>query len=128
MEQSTKTRLPADIDEEDPFLVLAELKLSLRQMLMIMFSLVGWFLLMTLTADVLPIPKLLAGVMWSWVLIGGIVFALLKKNGRPLEFHFTDWVVFQISDHHWAAIEDRKLHGSIEEADWEEDDGNVYRW
>ena len=117
-----KTRIPANLNEEDPFLSLAELKLSLRQLLTIILSGMVWMLVTQGTTWILPVNSIFAGLIWSWILIGGLFLAIWKKDGRPYEEHLSNKIVFFISDRHFIQKDPKAKDGSIEDADWEEVD------
>lgn len=125
-----RTRLPANLDEEDPFLSLAEIKLSLRQMLTIMFSLMVWGGLCQMTITILPLSFFLAGLLWSWVILVGVFFALFKKDGRPYEEYLSQKVVFLVSERYFI-LKDSRAHKDsrgIDDVDWDEvDDISLWR-
>jgi hypothetical protein len=120
MEYDSRTRLPTALDEEDPFLSLAEIKLSLRQMLTIMLGGFSWWIAEMLTSTILPISGLFSGLLWSWLVVAGIYMAIRKKDGRPYEEYLSKKIVFLISDRHFILKDPKASHGLIEDADWEE--------
>lgn len=130
MEPQQKTRLPANLDEEDPFLSIAEIKLSLRQMLTIMFSLMIWYAVGQATIMVLPISFFLASILWSWIIFAGLFFALFKKDGRPYEEYLSQKMVFLVSERYFILKDSRAHHDSrgIDDVDWDEvDDISLWR-
>ena len=123
----TKTRLPADLDEEKGMIIQWEfLRVSIRQLLLILVCLGLWAALFSGTSAVLSVSKLFTALLWSWIAIGGMYLALRTKDGRPLEHVLTDRIVFLISDRHFRPM-DRKGGMTIADADWEETD-EPYRW
>ena len=128
MEQDAreKTRLVADTDEERGMIIQTEfLKLSIRQVLLIVLTVTIWFGLMSATASLLSVSSVFTGLLWSWLALGGLYLALWRKDGRPVEYALTDRLIFQISDRHFRPMD--KTTGHIDDADWEDTD-EPYRW
>lgn len=117
-----KTRIPAELDTEDPFLSVAELKLSLRQGLTILMTLFLWFMIMQLTVFLLPVSTIFAGVIWSWIVISGLFLALVKKDGRPYEEHLSNRIVYLLSSKTFVQRDPKVSNSSVEEAIWREID------
>jgi len=121
-----KTRIPAELDTEDPFLSWAEIKLSLRQGLTIILSGAAWMALIQLTIFIIPLSSTFAGVIWSWVLLGGLFLALWKKDGRPYEEYLSNRVVYLLSTKTFIQRDPKAKYGSVEDADWDEIDEDDY--
>lgn len=124
-ELDNKTRIPANLDEEDPFLSLAEIKLSLRQLLTVLFSGMFWLLLTQGTTWILPVNVVFAGLIWSWVIFGGLFLTIWKKDGRPYEEYLSNKIVYRISDKYFIQKDPKAKYGSVEDADWEEVDDDL---
>jgi hypothetical protein len=84
-------------DEEDPFLSLSVLRLSLRQLLVIVLSGVVWVFCLKTTVTIAPISNILSGLIWSWIVLFGVVLAFRQKDGRPYEEYLAQRVIFIIS-------------------------------
>jgi len=123
-----KTRIPTSLDEEDPFLSLSMLKLSLRQMLTILLSGMVWIILVKLTTFIVPISNIFGALIWSWVLIGGLFLAFWKKDGRPYEEYLSHKIVFMISSKTFIQKDPNAKYGSVEDADWEDLDDEPPRF
>jgi hypothetical protein len=115
-----KTRIPTSLDEEDPFLKIAEISLSLRQLLTIILTAAVWMVLIQLTILIVPVTEIFAGIIWSWLLLGGLFLALVKKDGRPYEEYLSHRVVYHISNKTFIQKDPNAKYGSVEDADWEE--------
>lgn len=127
--EPTRTKLPTELDVEQPFLAMAEVKLSLRQMLTMVSAMAVWFLCLKITAWILPISGLFAGLIWSWLIIAGVFFALVQKDGVPYEEYLARKVVFLISDRHYILKGSDTDGPGIEDADWEEaEDTHFSAW
>lgn len=118
-ETAVRTKLPTELDEEQPFLSISELKLSLRQMLTVVAGAMLWFMMLSITASIFSIDEIFSGIVWSWVLFGGIFFALAKKDGLPYEEYLAQRIVFLISDRHFVLRDEEPTDVSVEEADWD---------
>jgi hypothetical protein len=129
------TKLPRYLDDEDAFLQLAEIQLSLRQMMTIVLGAVAWWLAGMLTGAVVgmvvQLPQPLLWAMYSWVILGALFLALKKKdvnrNGLkvPYEEYLTKRLLFNMAPNEWVVKDARSDVGSIEDADWrdfEDDD------
>jgi hypothetical protein len=123
-----KTRIPTDIDSEDPFFAWSEIKLSLRQILTVLLTFTVWFMLTRITLFVLPFSFTFAALLWSWIIIGGLFLALVKKNGLPYEEHLAHRVVYLLSNKLYIQKDPNAKYGSVEDANWEEldEDDEVY--
>jgi len=115
----SRTKLPTEVEDEDPFLAIAEIKLSLRQCLTLAMSTAAWFILSQLTGSVLPISSAFSMILWSWLLIGGVFLTFAKKDGRPYEEYLTQVIQFRLSDRHYI-LKSPDNAGNIEDADWDE--------
>jgi hypothetical protein len=127
-EENVRTRLPTETDVEQPFFSIAELKLSLRQILTIALALMVWFMMLRLTVFLgglfaFTISPFLAGVLWSWIVVLGIFFAMYKKNGMPYEEYLAQRIVFLISDRHFIFKDDEiEETQDASEIDWDDFD------
>ena len=128
MEGSQRTRLPASLDEEDPFLSIAEIKLSLRQMLTLMISMMVWVFVSKITIMFIPIG-FVAYILWFWIIITGVFFALYKKDGRPYEEYLSQKMVFLVSERYFILKDSRasKDKRGVDEIDWDEV-GDISQW
>jgi hypothetical protein len=119
-----KTRIPTSLDEEDPFLSLSALKLSLRQLLTILLSCLLWVICLKITTFIIPLSGVFGGLIWSWILILGVFLTFWKKDGRPYEEFLSHKIVFMISSKTFIQKDPNAKYGSVEDADWEDlDDG-----
>ena len=104
---------------------MAEIKLSLRQLLTILLALFLWLLLMQMTTWIFPVTTLFAAIIWSWVILGGFFLALVRKDGRPYEEYLSHRIVFLISAKTFIQRDPKAKYGSVEDADWEELDDDL---
>lgn len=121
-QQSSRTGLPTEVDSEDPMLMLGELKFSLRQMLTLAFAAAIWFGFFQITAWILPISDTFAGLLWSWIIIGGVFLALKKKDGRPYEEYLSDKINFLISEREYIMKDKKAGETSVAWDDLDDDD------
>lgn len=117
-ERSVRTKLPTDIEEDQPFLSVLSLQLSLRQLLTIIAAVLFWVALMQLTSAIIGLNPIFSGILWSWVFFGGVFIALRKKDGLPYEEYLAQRIIFLISDKRYV-LRDEEKSASIEEADWD---------
>lgn len=116
---SPRTKLPQEMDEEQPFLSISEIKLSLRQMLTLVAGATVWFTLLSLTGSLFGLSTVFAGLVWSWVLILTVFFAVAKKDGMPYEEYIAQRIVFLISDRHFVLRDEKNVSQEIDETDWD---------
>jgi hypothetical protein len=114
-----RTKLPTELDEEQPFLSIAEVKLSLRQMLTMVSGAALWFTALSITANIFSISQIFAGLVWSWILLGAFFFALAKKDGLPYEEYLAQRIVFLISDRQFVLKDEEPNNIAVDEADWD---------
>jgi hypothetical protein len=118
-ESPVRTKLPTELDEEQPFLSIAEVKLSLRQMLTMVTGAMAWFFALSITSSIFSISEPFSGLLWSWILVCGFFFALAKKDGLPYEEYLAQRIVFLISDRQFVLRDEEPTDISVEEADWD---------
>lgn len=131
-----QTRLPTHIEKEDPFLKIAEIDLSLRQMMTIIGAGMVWWLACWITGMVVGfvvvIPEALLWLMYSWIIVGGFYLALKKVdlNGNGIKMTYEEYltkkILFQTSPTQYVVKEKRE--GSIEDADWTDVDDGFAGW
>lgn len=122
----TRTKLPTDLDQEDPFIIIAEFRMSLRQTLTLVIGGFVWFALLRITTYIVPISGLFAGLLWSWILLASIFLTFVKKDGEPYEEYLSQKMEFWLSERRFINI-DSEHHQDIEDADWEAvDDDDLY--
>ena len=118
-----KTRIPTHMDDEDPFLpIFAELKLSLRQALTIALALFIWAIISKFTTYIIPLSIIFALLIWSWILIAGLVLTFVKKDGRPYEEYLSHKLAFMLSSKTFIQKDPHAKYGNVEDATWEEID------
>lgn len=115
--KSVRTKLPTDIDEDQPFLSVLSFKLSLRQLLTMIGGVIIWMLLIQLMSTIFGLSPIFGALMWSWIVIGGVYISLRKKDGLPYEEYLAQRIIFLISDRRYV-LKDEKRAPSVEEADW----------
>lgn len=118
--EEIRTRLPTSLDDEDPFLSISEIKLSLRQMLTIVLGFLIWWLLQSATVAILPISPFFGYLLWSWILLGALFMAIIKKDGRPYEEYLSKKIVFLLSDRYFILKDPKSKSGSIDDANWDD--------
>lgn len=126
-EFSPRTKLPQELDEEQPFLSISELKLSLRQMLTLVTGATIWFTLLSLTSSLFGLSSVFSGIVWSWVLILTIFFAIAKKDGLPYEEYVAQRIIFLISDRQFILRDEKTINQEVDETDWNRIE-NPYIW
>lgn len=115
-QEEERTRLPTEVNGEDPMLMIGEMKFSLRQMLTVAFAGAIWFLAMQAFTWIFPINKLFAGLLFSWILLGGLFLALAKKDGHPYEEYLSDKIQFLVGGREYV-LKDSKADDS--DVDWD---------
>lgn len=120
-ETSIRTKLPTELDEEQPFLSIAEVKLSLRQMLTLVIGFASWMTAAAVTGSILSISPVFAGLIWSWIVIVAIFFTFAKKDGLTYEEYLAQRLVFLISDRKFVLKDDKDDAPpiNVDEADWQ---------
>jgi PrgI family protein len=106
-----RVKVPTSLNEEDPFLSMAEIKLSLRQLLTILLTGLAWMLLTQLTQFLLPVNAIFAAIIWSWTIFAGLFLTFWKKDGRPYEEYLSKYYDQQ---------DPLAKYGNVEDADWSE--------
>lgn len=119
-QQETRTVLPLIAEGEDTFIPLWEFSISLRQILTVLVGGALFFALFQLSTSLLPIPALLAVLLWSWVIIGALALAFIPKNGAPLEEHLTSKMQFLLSERHYVLMDAEDEVFDLDDTDWEE--------
>jgi len=111
----TPVRIPTSLNEEDAFLQVGPISLSLRQMITLLASLALWYV----------VGKFIGGIIGSMtvaMLLGlpipalGVLMSFKKVAGRPYEEHLADRLAFRISEREYLLTEQRS-GASIEEDD-----------
>lgn len=118
-EFSPRTKLPQEMDEEQPFLSVSEIKLSLRQMLTLVTGATIWFAALSLTGSIFGLSSVFSGIIWSWILILTVFFAIAKKEGIPYEEYLAQRIVFLISDRKFILRDEDRVKTETDEADWD---------
>lgn len=117
-DKNVRTKLPTDIEEDQPFLSILSFQLSLRQLLTIVAGVILWVILMQITSAIIGLNPIFTGLIWSWVFFGSVYISLRKKDGLPYEEYLAQRIIFLISDKRYVLRDDKKTP-SIEEADWD---------
>jgi hypothetical protein len=123
-QERVKTPFPTSLDEEPPIFQQWGIALSLRQLLLFLFGVAIWGTLMKVTASVFSLNMVFTAVFWGWIPVLAAVVALVKKDGRPLEFYITDRLLYLTADRefiHKDPDADQR-EGVIDEAIWQDDD------
>jgi len=125
------TRLPIEIETEDPFIQMPMgIQLGVRQALTIATGIFLWWILLKLTTSFLPLSTFFAGLLWAPVAIGGLVMALVRRDGVYLEEYLTRRIIFMISERNFI-LRERSRTLQAEEAEWraiserDEDEGSA---
>lgn len=126
-EVSPRTKLPQEMDEEQPFLSISEVKLSLRQMLTLVTGGTIWFAALSITGSLFGLSSVFAGIIWSWIIGLTIFFAIAKKDGMPYEEYLAQRIVFLISDRKFILRDDERVKTEIDETDWDRIE-DPYQW
>lgn len=114
---SSRTKLPTEVDGEDPMLMLGEFKFSLRQMLTVAFAIGAWFLIFKVTTSIISINDIFSALLWSWIVLFGLFLALKKKDGRPYEEYLSEKIQFLISEREFILKDSRAGKTDV---DWDE--------
>jgi hypothetical protein len=89
-----RVRIPADLNEEDVFFSLGPVKLSIRQLLLLMGSVLVWYLVgRYMISNVFGITLIFAMLVTVWIPGVGFAFAFVKVAGRPLDV----WIAEKLS-------------------------------
>jgi hypothetical protein len=132
------TRLPTYVDKPDPFLSIGEIKMSLKQMLTLVFGMITWFAACSVTAWIIgfavAVPTPLMWVMFSWIIAGTFVLVWRRKdlNGNGIrigyEEYLTKKLMFSASPSHYIVKDTKTSAGTIEDADWSSADDEFAGW
>lgn len=118
----TRTKMPTHVEDETPFIVWQELKLSLRQVLTLFLGLVIWYMAVKVTTTILPfLSGIFAYLMWSWIVIGAFALAFLKRHGMPMEQYLASKIAHSVSPQYYVPMDEAAEHGSIDETFWEDE-------
>lgn len=115
----SRTKLPTELDQEDPLIIIAEFRMSLRQTLTLAMGLVVFFICWNVTGMLIPFAGIFGALIWSWIPLGTLVLTFFKKDGEPYEEYLSQKLEFFLSDRNFINIDTRN-HDDIAEADWEE--------
>lgn len=99
------TRLPTEMDDEDPFVQVGETTFSLRQLLTLMIAFGLWIACAKLFGMVLPISPAFIFVFFLWIPISGLLLAFVSKDGVSLEEYLNRRLVFMFSQRHFILID-----------------------
>lgn len=115
------TALPTYVDEPDPFLIIGELKLGLRELLSVITAIVGWMMLAEMTQTILPFFSFgLAAFCWSPFLFGGLALAVGRWGKMPLEKFVSLKLRYMISPRTYALNDRNAKFAPIEDAIFED--------
>lgn len=115
------TQLPTYVDEPDPFLILGNFKLGLRELLSVITAILGWLMAGYTTAAILTFFSLgLALFLWSPFLLGGIALALVPWKGMTLERYIALKLKHMVSPKVYTLRDRNAKYGSIEDAEFKD--------
>lgn len=117
-----RTRLPTEVETDSPFIVWGSFNMGLRQVLTIVISCFLWFVLLRVTTYIIPINGLFAGLLWSWMIIVGLLMTFIKKDDEPYEEYITGKIQFLLAERKFGIIDDTEDQEEIEDADWSDID------
>jgi hypothetical protein len=130
--QQQAVRIPTSLNDEDSFVQVAELNLSLRQILTVGLFSGLWFMLAKILAGFLGM-----GMFWTLLLFSPIVFlgfflAFIKRStetgkkfillgsGVPVEDWLADMIRYRILPKNYTLTKPRDLDATYENAAWAE--------
>jgi hypothetical protein len=115
------TALPTYVDEADPFLIIGELKLGLRELLSIITAFVGWFMMAKIMTTILPFFSFgLAAFCWSPFLIAGLALAVGRWQKMSLEKYVSLKLRFMIQPRVYALNDRNAKFAPVEDAVFED--------
>lgn len=115
----SRTKLPTELDQEDPLIIIAEFRMSLRQVLTLAMGLALFMIAWNVTGMIIPFASIFGALVWSWIPLGAIFLTFVKKDGEPYEEYLSQKLEFWLSDRNFINIDTRN-EGDIADADWEE--------
>lgn len=118
----SRTRLPITVEEEDPFISVSELKISLRQTMMLFFGLFVWYVAVRITLGILPLWSIFGYVLWAWIPAGTIALAFGKRHGLPLEQYLAEKIIHKTRAGIYVPRDDAAEHGTVDDHFWDEDE------
>lgn len=114
------TIIPTFVDQEDPFFNKFGIKLSLRQLMMLIFTAFAWMMLADLIKTIFSFTFTFSLVVWSPVGLAGVIIAILRREEMPLEKWLTLKLRHQIRPRQYVPHDRRSSSLRIEDADYHE--------
>lgn len=123
------TRIPAELNDEDAFFSVGEIKFSLRQVLTLLLAAGGWYLIGGSLFGVLIHSRLLGLLLFSPLLVAGALLAFARKNGVTYEEWLSSLLLFRLESRRYSIVGQRRgrEQEDVDEAppaevDWEFDE------
>lgn len=118
---SERVRIPSDLNEEDVFFSLGPIKMSIRQLLLVIGGFVIWYMVANyFLTGLIGINIFFAMVATLWIPLIGLSLAFVKVAGRPLDVWIAEKLAFTFGPRTYI-MKDPKS-GSGVEANLDSDD------
>lgn len=140
--EQDSVRIPTSLNDEDAFFQLAELQLSLRQLLTIFSFAALWFMFAKILSDELGVMLGWSMALFSPLILAGFILAFVKRNekgdgfslfgsGVTIEEYLSDLLAYKIDAKNYSINEPRDIeetyaNASIGEFSDLDDDDDFY--
>lgn len=126
--QQQAVRIPSSLNDEPPIVQVAEIQVSMRQLLTVGISLATWFMFSRILSDVIGLGLGWALMLFGWVLVGGLFLAFVKRDtqknrfsffgaGFPVEEWLADKLSYQMGEKDFTLIEPGKVNEAYRDAE-----------
>jgi hypothetical protein len=109
------TRIPASLNEEDLFLSLGPIKLSMREMLAFAIGLSTWYMVGKIIGVQIFGAQLFGLILLSPVLYVTWVIGKKKKEGKPFEQWLADKIVFSFESRQYTLLDKRDYTEAVDD-------------
>ena len=107
------TRIPASLNEESVFISISELKLSMRQLMLILFGGVLWFGIATFISNLFHINQFFALLAFSWILLGSFAFAFIRVDGKKLDEYLGEKLAYEFGPKTYVLKEEDPIEDQL---------------
>jgi hypothetical protein len=113
-----QTRIPSGLNEEQDFLATSFVSLSLRQLLSLTFGVLSWFIVGSIIGNI-TFGRIFGLVLMLPLLIGGLVLAFGRRDGRNFEEWLSDRLVFALESRRYGLVgKERPAEALAEDIEW----------
>lgn len=90
-----RVRIPSDLNEEDVFFSLGPIKLSIRQLLLVIGSILIWYMVSQyLITGVFGLTMIFSLMTTCWIPLSGATLAFVRVAGRPIDIWIAEKLAY----------------------------------